>query len=63
MDYTFINLAKSVAVGLSYSGDVWDFYLGKEIEKAVEIGVILTIISLGSESYPNAIEFCSARNQ
>ena len=50
-----IDLAKSVAVGLCYSGDVWDFYLGKEIEKAVEIGVILTIASSGSESSPNAI--------
>ena len=49
-----IDLAKSVAVGLCCNGDVWDFYLGKEIEKAVEIGVILTIAS-GSESSPNAI--------
>ena len=50
-----IDLAKSVAVGLCCNGDVWDFYLGKEIEKAVEIGVILTIASSGSESSPNAI--------
>lgn len=50
-----IDLAKSVAVGLCCNSDVWDFYLGKEIEKAVEIGVILTIASSGSESSPNAI--------
>ncbi|MDY3006536.1 iron-containing alcohol dehydrogenase [Anaerococcus porci] len=50
-----IDLAKSIAIGVEYDGDFWDFYCGKEIKEAIDVGVILTIASSGSESSPNAI--------
>lgn len=46
-----IDSAKSIAAGVMYDGDVWDFYTGQaEIAKALPIGVILTIPAAGSES-------------
>ncbi|HHX61185.1 MAG TPA: iron-containing alcohol dehydrogenase [Epulopiscium sp.] len=46
-----IDSAKSIAAGVMYDGDVWDFYTGKaEIKKALPVGVILTIPAAGSES-------------
>lgn len=45
-----IDSAKAIALGLAYSGDVWDFFIGKA--KATEcfpIGVVLTIPAAGSE--------------
>lgn len=50
-----IDLAKSIAVGVYYDGDFLDFYSGKDIESAVDLGVILTIAASGSESSPNAV--------
>ena len=46
-----IDSAKAIAVGACYDGDVWDFYTGKaEPEKALPVGVVLTIPAAGSES-------------
>ncbi len=46
-----IDSAKGIAVGVPYEGDVWDFYMKKaEAERALQIGVILTIPAAGSES-------------
>lgn len=46
-----IDSAKGIAAGSVYDGDVWDFYTGKAtIEKALPIGVVLTIPAAGSES-------------
>lgn len=46
-----IDSAKAISIGVPYSGDVWDFYLGKAVpEKALPIGTILTIPAAGSES-------------
>ncbi len=51
-----IDSAKSIAVGVPYAGDVWDFFLGKEkISKAVPVGVVLTIPAAGSESSSGAV--------
>ncbi len=45
-----IDTAKSIAVGVPYDGDVWDFYIEKSIpQKALPIGVVLTIPAAGSE--------------
>lgn len=44
-----IDLAKGIALGAVYDGDFWDFYTGKEPEKALPIGTILTIAAAGSE--------------
>jgi len=46
-----IDSAKAVAVGVPYSGDVWDFAECKVAPKAaIPIGVILTIPAAGSET-------------
>jgi alcohol dehydrogenase len=44
-----IDSAKGIALGAVYDGDFWDFYTGKEPEKALPIGTILTIAAAGSE--------------
>ncbi len=46
-----IDSAKGIAVGVCYSGDVWDLYMKKDTaSQALPIGVILTIPAAGSES-------------
>ncbi len=46
-----IDSAKAIAVGVPYSGDVWDFAESKASPKtAIPIGVILTIPAAGSET-------------
>jgi hypothetical protein len=50
-----IDSAKAIAVGVPYSGDVWDFYDGKAVpQNALPVGVILTIPAAGSESSPSS---------
>jgi hypothetical protein len=51
-----IDTAKSIAVGVCYDGDFWDFYEGKaEIKAALKVGVVLTIPAAGSEGSGNAV--------
>lgn len=51
-----IDTAKSIALGVPYSGDVWDFFIGKaQIKEALPIGVILTIPAAGSESSTSTV--------
>jgi alcohol dehydrogenase YqhD (iron-dependent ADH family) len=51
-----IDSAKGIAVGVSYSGDVWDFYTGKvSITQALPVGVILTIPAAGSEGSTGSV--------
>ena len=46
-----IDSAKAIALGVCYEGDVWDFFSKQiQIEKALPVGVILTIPAAGSES-------------
>ncbi len=46
-----IDSAKAIALGFYYEGDVWDFFSKQiQIEKALPVGVILTIPAAGSES-------------
>lgn len=46
-----IDTAKAVSVGISYRGDVWDFFEGKaSISSAIPLGVITTIPASGSET-------------
>lgn len=46
-----IDSAKAIAAGINYSGDVWDFFIGKAVcEKAIPIGTVLTIPAAGSET-------------
>lgn len=46
-----IDSAKAISAGMFYAGDVWDFYLRKaEVQRALPIGVVLTIPAAGSET-------------
>lgn len=51
-----IDSAKAIAVGSLYDGDVWDFYAGgKRPERALGVGVVLTIPAAGSESSDGSV--------
>ncbi|MCR5060374.1 MAG: iron-containing alcohol dehydrogenase [Saccharofermentans sp.] len=51
-----IDTAKAVALGIPYDGDVWDFFdKGIFPEKVLDIGVIATTASSGSETSNAAI--------
>lgn len=51
-----IDTAKAIAAGALYDGDVWDFFCGKAVvEKALPIGVVLTIPAAGSEGSGNSV--------
>ena len=52
-----IDSAKAIAMGMKYSGDVWDFFAEEngvvravETEPCVPVGVVLTIAATGSEA-------------
>lgn len=51
-----IDSAKAVALGAVYDGDFWDFYSGKATpQKALPVGVVLTIPAAGSEGSGNSV--------
>ena len=50
-----MDSSKAIAAGTIYSGDFWDFYSGKRIEKALPIGTVLTIAAAGSEGSPDSV--------
>ncbi|MEN3014405.1 MAG: iron-containing alcohol dehydrogenase [Endomicrobiia bacterium] len=51
-----IDTAKTIACGVFYDGDVWDFFIKKaHIKKALPLGVVLTLAAAGSEMNGNAV--------
>ena len=52
-----IDSMKAIGVGLTYKGDVWDFFDGKceEPRNVLPNGVILTIPAAGSEGSPSMV--------
>jgi len=51
-----IDTAKAIAIGAPYAGDFWDFYSGvAQTEKALPLGVVLTIPAAGSEGSGNSV--------
>ncbi len=50
-----IDSAKAIAAGTLYDGDFWDFYCGKYVERALPIGVVLTIAAAGSEGSGDSV--------
>ena len=50
-----IDSSKAIAAGTIYDGDLWDFYQGKRIEKALPVGTILTIAAAGSEGSADSV--------
>lgn len=46
-----IDSAKAIAMGIPYTGDVWDIFTGKAtLKEALPVGTILTIPAAGSEA-------------
>ena len=53
---SIIDTAKAIALGALYDGDFWDFYCGKaKPERALPVGVVLTIPAAGSEGSGNSV--------
>ena len=51
-----IDTAKAIAAGITYEGDFWDFYCGKDTPAtALRLGVVLTIPAAGSEGSGNSV--------
>ncbi|MBO7382399.1 MAG: iron-containing alcohol dehydrogenase [Muribaculaceae bacterium] len=50
-----IDTSKAIAAGVPYDGDFWDFFMGKPVEKALPVGVVLTIPAAGSEGSGNTV--------
>jgi len=50
-----IDSAKAIAAGVPYSGDFWDLFKGKPVEKALPVGTVLTIAAAGSEGSENTV--------
>lgn len=51
-----IDTAKAIAGGVVYDGDFWDFYEGTAVmQKALPVGVVLTIPAAGSEGSGNSV--------
>ena len=51
-----IDTAKGIAIGAVYDGDFWDFYSKKAVpQKALPVGVVLTIPAAGSEGSGNSV--------
>lgn len=51
-----IDTAKAIAAGALYHGDFWDFYSGKAtVDRALPVGVVLTIPAAGSEGSGNSV--------
>lgn len=51
-----IDTAKAIALGAVNDADFWDFYCGKGVpEKALPVGVVLTIPAAGSEGSGNSV--------
>ena len=51
-----IDTAKAIAAGVPYAGDFWDFFEHRAtVEKALPVGVVLTIPAAGSEGSGNSV--------
>ena len=52
-----IDSAKAIALGVPYSGDVWDLYLSKKQPdfEPLPVATVLTIPAAGSECSPNTV--------
>jgi alcohol dehydrogenase YqhD (iron-dependent ADH family) len=51
-----IDSAKAICAGVTYDGDVWDFFEGKaEPKECLDLGVVLTIAAAGSEASKSCV--------
>jgi NADP-dependent alcohol dehydrogenase len=50
-----LDASKAIAVGAVSDADVWDFYVGREVERALPVFTILTLAATGSEMNGNSV--------
>ncbi len=50
-----LDEAKAIAVGALAEEDVWQFFIGREVERALPIFTVLTLAATGSEMNGNAV--------
>lgn len=50
-----LDEAKGIAVGALVDEDLWEFYAGKEVEKALPVFTVLTLAATGSEMNGNSV--------
>ena len=51
-----IDCSKAIAMGVKYSGDVWDFFIkNMPCEDALPVGCVLTLAATGSEMNENTV--------
>jgi NADP-dependent alcohol dehydrogenase len=50
-----LDEAKAIAVGAASDTDVWQFFLGREVERALPVFTILTLAATGSEMNGNSV--------
>lgn len=50
-----LDEAKAIAVGALSNEDVWQFFIGKEVERALPVFTILTLAATGSEMNGNSV--------
>ena len=50
-----LDEAKAIAVGALADEDVWQFFIGREVERALPLFTILTLAATGSEMNGNAV--------
>lgn len=51
-----VDTAKAISAGVPYSGEVWDFFNGKEtVKETIPLGVIITLPATGSESSNSSV--------
>jgi alcohol dehydrogenase YqhD (iron-dependent ADH family) len=51
-----IDTAKTISLGVPYTGDVWDFFANRAIpEQSLPLGVVLTIAATGSEASKSTV--------
>lgn len=50
-----IDTSKAISLGVLYEGDVWDYFTGREYDRSLPTGVVLTIPAAGSESSCDAV--------
>jgi len=50
-----LDEAKAIAVGALSDEDVWKFFIGKEVERALPVFTILTLAATGSEMNGNSV--------
>ena len=58
-----VDGCKYLAAASLYDGDGWDFLEGKQVEKALPLGAILTLPATGSESNVNSVISKKATNE